>query len=185
MEMPGRKRNREYVDTASRKFREDLAALVAECERRGIEVRDLLGDPADFATSAILATAPVPSPWDELVGPFILTAGVQARLGVSRQAVAAKASRRRLLRVITADGVHLYPLWQFRGKGVLPALLDVLALFPEGTVDGWTLAGWLRTPEPELGESPLDALSRGEEAEVRTVTQMAAQSLAAAHPNRL
>jgi hypothetical protein len=121
----------------------------------------------------------VPSPWDELVGPFTLSVGVQARLGITRQAVAAKASRRRLLRVISADGVHLYPLWQFDGKRLLAGPPEVLALFPEDAVDGWTLAGRLRTPDPELGESPLDALARGEAARVQIIARMAARSLAA------
>jgi hypothetical protein len=179
MGTPQRKRDREYVEAATRKFREDLAALVAEHGRRGLEVRELLGDPGEFASRAVHATAPVPSPWDELVGPFTLSDGVQARLGITRQAVAAKAGRRRLLRVISADGVHLYPLWQFDGNRVVAGLPEILALFPEEAVDGWTLAGWLRTPEPELGEPPMAALARGEAARVQAAARMAARSLAA------
>jgi hypothetical protein len=179
MAVPQRKRDRDYVDAAARKFRDDLAALVAEHARQGTEIRDLLGDPAEFAARAVQATAPAPSPWDELVGPFTLSEGVQARLGITRQAVAAKAGRRRLLRVITADGVHLYPLWQFDGNRPLAGLPEVLALFPEEAVDGWTLAGWLRTPEPELGETPLDALVRGDAGRVRDVARMVARLLAA------
>jgi hypothetical protein len=172
-------RAREYIEAATRQFREDLAALVAEHERAGIEARRVLGDPAEFAARAVQATAPLPSPWNDLVGPFASSEGVQARLGISRQAVAAKAARRRLLRVITTDGVHLYPLWQFDGNRLLDGLAEVLSLFPEDAVDGWTLAGWLRTPEPELGETPSDALRRGDVARVRSVARMAARALAA------
>lgn len=170
---------REYVEAATRRFRERLTALVAEHERAGREAREVLGDPADFAARAVRATAPLPSPWDELAGPFTASDGVQARLGITRQAVAAKAARRRLLRVITADGLHLYPLWQFEGNRVVTGLPEVLALFPEDAVDGWTLAGWLRTPDPDLGESPVDALRRGEVARVRPVARTAARALAA------
>ena len=120
----------------------------------------------------------LPSPWDELIGPFTKTDGVQARLGITRQAVAAKATRRRLLRVITTDGQHLYPLWQFDEKKELDGLLDVLALFPEDAVDGWTLAGWLRTTNPELGESPYDALVRGDVAKAMSAARTAAAALA-------
>lgn len=170
----------EYVEAATRRFRKSLKALVAEHGRRGVKIRDMLGDPDDFATRALQATAPVPSPWDELIGPFTRSKGVQARLGITRQAVAAKASRRRLLRVVTSDGVHLYPLWQFDGNHILTGLPEVLALFPEDTVDGWTLAGWLRTPEPELGgSSPMDVIKGGEPSRVLAVARMAARRLAA------
>jgi hypothetical protein len=170
---------REYVETATRRFRAELAALVVEHERAGNAVRQVLGDPDDFAARAVQATAPLPSPWDELAGPFTRSEGVQARLGISRQAVAAKAARRRLLRVVSADGVHLYPIWQFDRNGVVAGLPEVLALFPEDGVDGWTLAGWLRTAEPDLGESPYDALVRGEVAKVLAVSWAAARALAA------
>ncbi|HEX7323187.1 MAG TPA: hypothetical protein VF299_09700, partial [Mycobacterium sp.] len=139
----------------------------------------VLGDPRSFAERAVHATAPEASPWDELVGPFLRSDGVQARLGISRQAVAAKAARRRLLRTITADGEHLYPLWQFDGDRLVDGLVEVLSLFPEASVDGWTLAAWLRTPDPDLGEPPLDALVRGEGDRVRTVAHTAARALAA------
>lgn len=115
---------------------------------------------------------------DELIGPFTKTEGVQARLGITRQAVAAKAARRRLLRVITADGQHLYPIWQFDGRTALGGLPEVVALFPEGAVDGWTLAGWLRTVDPDLGESPHDALVRGDVARVMSAARAAAAALA-------
>jgi hypothetical protein len=166
-----------YVDAAAERFREELMAVVAEQERAGLAPRNVLGDPGEFAERAVHTLAPVPSPWDALAGPFVQTDGVQARLGISRQAVASKAARRRLLRVVTSDDVHLYPLWQFEGRGVVEGLSDVLALFPEQAVDGWTLAGWLRTPEPELGEAPFDALVRGEVESVLTVARAAASTL--------
>ena len=87
--------------------------------------------------------------------------------------MAAKAARRHLLRVITADSVHLYPLWQFSANRVLPGLSELLALFPEDAVDGWTLAAWLRTPDPDLGLAPVDALPRGDAARVMTVARTA------------
>lgn len=179
MPMPQKEGHREYVERAARKFREDLTALVAEYERKGHSIREVLGDPDDFASRAIQATAPVPSPWDDLIGPCTTSEGVQSRLNVTRQAVAARAARRSLLRVITADGKHLYPTWQFRGSQVLSGLSDVLQLFPEEAVDGWTVAGWLRTPEADLGERPLDALKRGATARVLEVARTAAKALLA------
>lgn len=152
---------------------------MAEHERAGHRARSVLGEPRSFAERAVHATAPLASPWNELVGPFLRSEGVQARLGITRQAVAAKAARRRLLRTITADGEHLYPLWQFDDGGLVAGLAEVLALFPEPVVDGWTLAGWLRTPDPDLGEAPFDVLSRGELDRAGAVARAAARALAA------
>lgn len=171
--------DREFVSQATQQFRQALERVVVSHERAGRNAAAALGDPRSFAERAVQAAAPVASSWDELVGPFLRTEGVQARLGISRQAVAAKAARRRLLRTITADGEHLYPLWQFDGDRLLPGLPEMLALFPESSVDGWTLAAWLRTPDPDLGERPLEVLAHGERDKVWAVARSAARSLAA------
>lgn len=52
-------------------------------------------------------------------------------------------------------------------------------MFPERAVDGWTLAGWLRTSDPDLSEAPLEILLRGEVDRVRAVARRAASALAA------
>lgn len=171
--------DRKFVSQATREFQRALTRVVQSHERVGRSATVALGDPRSFAERAVQATAPEASPWDELVGPFLRSDGVQARLGISRQAVAAKAARRRLLRTITADGEHLYPLWQFDGDRLVDGLVEVFSLFPESAVDGWTLAAWLRTPDPDLDEPPLDALARGEREKVAVVARAAARTLAA------
>lgn len=138
----------------------------------------MLGDPGSFTERVVLAVAMEASPWDKLVGPFIRTDGVQARLGISRRAIDAEVARRHLLRTITADGEHLFPLWQFDGAGLVDGLAEVVSLFSESSVDGWTVAAWLRTPDPVLDEPPIDALARGERERVHEVARAAAQSLA-------
>jgi hypothetical protein len=179
MATPVRSPDREFIEEATRQFERDLTQLVAEHGRAGRPARAVLGEPRSFAQRAVLATAPVASPWDDLIGPFTRSEGVRQRLRISRQAVAAKAARRRLLRVITIEGDHLYPVWQFEGGRLVAGLAEVLALFPETAVDGWTLAGWLRSPDPDLGEPPIDALARGEIDRVRTVARTAAHALVA------
>lgn len=179
MSVPLRSADREFVTEASREFEQALTRVVAEHERAGRLARSVLGEPRMFAERAVQANAPVASPWDDLVGPFLRSEGVQARLKISRQAVAAKAARRRLLRTITVDGDHLYPLWQFDGDRLVAGLAEVLALFPEREVDGWTLAAWFRTRDPDLGEAPLDVLARGELDRVRAVARTAARAIAA------
>jgi hypothetical protein len=176
---PLRRSDREFVADATREFKRALSLVVAEHERAGRGARAVLGEPRSFAERAVHASAPLASPWDDLVGPFLRSDGVQARLKISRQAVAAKAARRRLLRTVTVDGEHLYPLWQFDGDHLVAGLAEMLALFPEQAVDGWTLAAWLRTHDPDLGEAPLDVLARGEFERVRAVARTAARTLAA------
>lgn len=168
-----------FVTEATAEFEKALARVVAGYERAGRRARTVLGEPRSFGARAVYANAPLASHWDDLVGPFLRSEGVQARLSISRQAVAAKAARRRLLRTVTIDNEHLYPFWQFDGDRLVTGLAETLALFPEQEVDGWTLAAWLRTPEPELGEAPLDVLRRGELQRVDAVARTAARTLAA------
>lgn len=168
----------DFLERATSRFAEALAGVLAEYRRRGRSPSDLLGEPESFGERAVVAQAPVPSPWDDLVGPFLRSQGVEARLGITRQGVAARAARRSLLRVITADGVHLYPAWQFDDGGLLPGLGDLLPLFAEDAVDGWTLAGWLRTRDPDLDEAPLETLRRGDVARVLAAARTAAAALA-------
>lgn len=168
----------QFVAEATREFEHALSRVVAEHKQAGRGALTLLGEPRAFAERVVRASVPDVSLWDDLVGPFVRSEGVQARLGITRQAVAAKAARRRLLRTITIEGDHLYPLWQFDDGHLVVGLVQVLALFPEGEVDGWTLAAWLRTPDLELGEIPLDVLRRGEIDRVLTVARTAAQALA-------
>jgi hypothetical protein len=168
----------EFVARAAERFAQRLAVLTERYREGGRTPNEVLGDPEDLADRALAAQAPVVSPWDELVGPFVRSEGVQARLGISRQAVAAKAARRRLLRVFTSDGVALFPVWQFDDGSVVPGLAEIISLFPERVVDGWTLAGWLRTEDPELGAVPFEALAQGESEMVGAMARTAAAALA-------
>lgn len=169
----------EFVQRAADRFAERLRVIVDRYHKEGRVARDLLGEPEELADRALLAQAPLASPWDELIGPFLRSEGVQARLGISRQAVAAKAARRRLLRVFTSDGIALFPAWQFIDGSVVSGLASILACFPEDAVDGWTLAGWLRTLDRELGDVPFELLVGGEIERVQSVARSAARSLAA------
>ena len=174
-----RREDAEFVTRATERFAAQLTVLMERYRRGGRIPNEILGEPEDLADRALAAQAPVASPWDELIGPFLRSDGVQARLGISRQAVAAKAARRRLLRVFTSDGAALFPTWQFDDGSVVPGLAEILSLFPERAVDGWTLAGWLRTEDPELRAVPLDALAQGDHETVRALARAAATSLAA------
>jgi hypothetical protein len=171
----------QFVEAATRRFRETLAERLDAHMAAGIDIRQLLGDPGALGERAVQALVPEPSPWNALLGPFTRTEGVQARLGgISRQAVASKAARGRLLQLVTQDGVRVYPIWQFMSDGqVLPGLPEVLATFRGSGIDNWTLAGWLRSVDPGLGEAPYEALVRGEAARVLAAARAARHTLAA------
>ncbi|MGI8873076.1 MAG: hypothetical protein ACR2KP_01860 [Egibacteraceae bacterium] len=145
---------------ARRAERLDLIAL--DYARAGRSVAEL--GTADELAERMLAVVPTPSPWDEIVGPVYRTAQVAAVLGgVSRQAVADRRARGRLLGLRTSDGVWVYPAFQFTGSTVLPGLTDLLGCFDGDSVDGWTLTSWLRSPRAGLdGRSVLDLLAEGD-----------------------
>jgi hypothetical protein len=119
-----------------------------------------LGTPAELA-ARMVAVLPGPSPWNEALGPFYSTQQVSRLLGgVSRQAIAERRERRTLLALRTADGVWVYPTFQFGANHrVLPGLADILQTLAASGVDDWTLAGWLRSPLASLsGSTPIDWL---------------------------
>jgi hypothetical protein len=123
---------------------------------------DRIGSAKELARR-MLEVVPSPSRWDELLGPFYSTGQVAKILGgVSRQALADRRERRTLLGLKTADGVVVYPTFQFDERNrVLPGLAEVLQTF-RGQVDDWTLAGWLVSSSKMLrGQSVIQWLRAG------------------------
>ena len=98
MAVPVRGDDEAFVRRATQRFTDRLVHLLTHYRDSGRDPLEVLGEPEDLADRALTAQAPELSPWDELIGPFVRSDGVQARLGITRQAVAAKAARRRLLR---------------------------------------------------------------------------------------
>lgn len=122
-----------------------------------------LGSAQDLARR-MLEVVPSPSRWDELLGPFYSSGQVAKILGgISRQALADRRERRTLLGLKTADGVVVYPIFQFDdGNRVLRGLAEILQAFRGSEVDDWTLAGWLVSPlKPPRGQSVIQWLRAG------------------------
>lgn len=94
-------------------------------------------------------------------GMFHRTPRVQEILGgVSRQAVSKLATSHRLLRVVTEDGVHLFPAFQFVGGRVDPVVRTLVGILGDAGMDGWTILYWLTTPVPALeGRTALEAIT--------------------------
>src|SRR5687768_988849 len=89
-------------------------------------------------------------------------------LGITRQAVDKRRSRRALLAVPSGSGDYLYPACQFRSSGVVPGLDEILKAFQ--LENSWTQLSALLAPSPSLeGRSVLEALEAGEIQKARSV----------------
>src|SRR5262249_23100309 len=91
-----------------------------------------------------------------------LTSGqVGSALGITRQAVDKRRSRRALLAVPTGSGEYLYPACQFTSEGVVPGLEELLSAFQ--IQNPWTQLSALVAPAPALGgKTVLEALKAGD-----------------------
>src|SRR3954465_11322221 len=161
MYCPGMTRSA-YIDKITQQVRAGLEERLSSYTEQGRSL-EKIGRPEDVARR-MLATVPEPSRWDDLLGPFY-GGGQVAKLlgGISRQAVADRRERRTLLGLKTADGVVVYPTFQFDDRNqVLPGLAEILQAFRDSAVDDWTLAGWLVAPSKALrGQSVVQALRAG------------------------
>ncbi|HEX4955960.1 MAG TPA: hypothetical protein VF017_21435 [Thermoanaerobaculia bacterium] len=147
---------------------EAVLAKVTDLARRysaGGRSLSELGSPEELA-ARMVDTLPSPSPWNDQIGPFYSAQQIGRVLGgISRQAVAERRARRTLLALRTADGVLVYPTFQFdEHHRVLPGLAEVLQTLAASGVDDWTLAGWLCSPLSSLDRrTPVEWLRRGED----------------------
>lgn len=105
---------------------------------------------------------------DERAGPFFDAASLLALLRVSTDALASLVKNRDVLAVVSADGLPLYPAFQFDEAGKpLPRLREVLTQLDPALTDPWGDAVWLNAPGEELdGLSPAAALRDGRIEEV-------------------
>lgn len=134
------------IDEITQHVRQGLEERLSSYSEQGRPLEGL-GSPQELARR-MLALVPMPSRWDERLGPFYGTGQVAKMLGgVSRQAVADRRERRTLFGLKTADGVVVYPTFQFDERNhVLPGLAEVLQSFRGDDAEDWTFAGWLVSP---------------------------------------
>jgi hypothetical protein len=166
-----------FLDELTDRVRHGLEERLTLLVEHGHSLAEI-GAPAELA-ERMLAAVPAPSRWDDLLGPFYTTAEVARLLGgVSRQALADRRERRTIFALKTADGILVYPAFQFgEGSQVIAGLAETLQSFRGAAVDEWTLAGWLVAPSRSLGgRSAVDWLREGRDpASVVTLARDAAQ----------
>jgi len=119
--------------------------------------------PLDVLADRMVAALPdAGAAWGAVIGPVYTSKGLQDWLGVSRQAISQHVLHHRILRLTTADGVSVFPSFQFDASGDrLPYLHEVLDALSEGINDPWTWATWLNTADAS-GETQAERLRRGE-----------------------
>ena len=152
------------IDEITQRVREGLEERLSAYADQGRPL-EKIGSPRELARR-MLEVVPVPSRWDDLLGPFYGTRQIANLLGgVSRQAIADRRERRTLLGLKTSDGVVVFPTFQFNDHSeVLAGLPEVLQCFRGSGVDDWTLAGWLVSPLTALrGQSVIQWLRSGQD----------------------
>lgn len=154
------------VEEITQRLREGLEERVSTYADRGRSLEEI--GPAEELARRMLEVVPLPSPWDDRLGPFYGTRQVARLLGgISRQAIADRRERGTLLGLKTVDGEVVYPTFQFRDANrLIPGLAEVIQCFRGSQVDDWTLAGWLVSPLKALeGRSAIQWLHSGKRRE--------------------
>jgi hypothetical protein len=118
-------------------------------------------------------------PVTEAIGPVFETADLVEWLGITKQALHARAGRRTVVAVKTSDGHTVFPEWQFAADGaVLPGVADALRALAAAGMDDATNAMWFTGASPALdGKSAAQWLTerRDPAAVVRAAKQTAAR----------
>ncbi|MDR1712297.1 MAG: hypothetical protein LBR58_10685 [Propionibacteriaceae bacterium] len=157
---------------------EERLLTLLRAELRGRDLKAV--GPLDAVVTRMVASIPEASRWSQTVGPVYTTRGLSKWLGISRQAIHQFVQQKSILRLTTADGVAVYPAFQFDDSGRrLPGLREVVAALASGVDDAWTWAAWLNAQLP--GQSTMaQRLRSGDLAAVLAEARADAQSWIAA-----
>jgi hypothetical protein len=124
----------------------------------------------------MISVLPLSYPFDAVCGPFYDSEGVARLLRTSVNDVTARSQAHTLLACRTAEGVAVFPTFQFNADHTqLAGMSAVLTALVEGTGDSWQVALWLRTPHAKLhGQTPVDALAEGRTTAVQELAEQTA-----------
>lgn len=167
------------VQTAPASHLEAALALLLELRQHDPSGSLPAASAGDLARSVSARLLDDAGRWSSVLGPCFDVDGVRELLGsagqpISKQAVSQRAG---LLALPTGSGRVVYPAFQFDGRSAIAGLSAVLRVLPETSVSRWTVASWLVSVEPALGESPIDALRSGRSTEVVALATSWAEQL--------
>ncbi len=121
-----------------------VASLLSDMAPLGLDLSSV--DP--FAEAMARGTA-VKQELLKSAGGGLTSTQVAGALGITRQAVDKRRSRRALLAVPTGSGEYLYPACQFTPEGVIPSFEALLQAFQ--IKNPWTQLSVLLAPVPRAG----------------------------------
>ena len=160
------------VERLLERIREPLLEIERKYRLRGRSVTEL---GLEKLARRITAVVPVPSPVNELIGPFYRTDQMVRLLDISRQAVHDRTRKGGLLAAQTLEGTWVYPTFQFDGRHLVNGLKAVLREFDLTETDRWAIAAWWVSPDTALtGQSPLEWIRAGRDLDrVRSLARAA------------
>ncbi|WP_062467441.1 hypothetical protein [Demequina maris] len=88
------------------------------------------------------------NPWTDRVGPVYTADGAARALGVDVAAL----PRERMLELVTADGVTVYPIWQFVDGQVDPTVTEIVRILAPVAATAWSIAWWATGRRPLLDD---------------------------------
>lgn len=108
--------------------------------------------------------APEPNPWPAVVGPCYVDESLRRELRVTGVDLIRAAQERRVLQIVTSDGVNVYPAFQVREHQIVPGLEAVLRELETGSRSALMWAQWLNQPVTRSDGQPrrrIDDLADG------------------------
>ncbi|SDD42129.1 hypothetical protein [Rhodococcus tukisamuensis] len=121
--------------------------------------------------------------WENHIGPILTHKQTLEVTGWTKQALSQAVRDRRVLRLEAEDGTAGYSVTGFDDAAPakpIPGIKEVLRAWSHADPQGWTVASWLMTEQPELGgRTPRESLLGGDATAVVALARQAADRLAA------
>ncbi|MFZ2529330.1 MAG: hypothetical protein WAX14_17020 [Rhodococcus sp. (in: high G+C Gram-positive bacteria)] len=150
-----------------------------------LDASGMAGEPLDAADAryvaagvkAVLSNLRARRAWENHIGAILTHKQALEVTGWSKQALSQAVRDRRVLQLKAADGGVGY--WSGGLTDAAPhtpilGIKNVLGGWAHADVEGWTIASWMSSPQPELGgRTPRRALLDGDVPAVTTLAQQA------------
>lgn len=155
-----------------------------------LDASGMAGEPLDAADAkyvaagvkTVLSNLRARRAWENHIGAILTHKQALEVTGWSKQALSQAVRDRRVLQLKAADGAVGY--WSGGLTDTAPhtpilGIKNVLSAWAHADVEGWTIASWMSSPQPELGgRTPRQALLDGDAPAVTTLAQQASARLA-------